>query len=149
MARGVNKVILVGNVGQDPEIRSTQGGVEVATLSIATNESWTDKQTGEKKQRTEWHRVVFFAGVAGVIRQYVKAGQQLYIEGQIRTRQWEDENGQKRYMTEIVGRDMQMLGGGGQGQQGGAQNNGGAPAQSQPPQNQPPAGVDFDDDVPF
>jgi len=144
MARGVNKVILVGNVGQDPDIRSTQAGVEVALLSVATNESWTDKTTGEKKQRTEWHRVVFFAGLAGVVRQYVRSGQQIYVEGQIRTRQWQDESGQTRYMTEIVGRDMQMLGGGGAGQQNGGQ----APAQ-QPPQNQAPASMEFDDDVPF
>ena len=112
MARsGINKVILVGNLGKDPEMRYTAGGDAVANLSIATSESWNDNQTGEKKEKTEWHRVVFFRRIAEVCGEYLKKGSSIYIEGSLRTRDWEDDQGNKRYTTEIIGREMQMLGG--------------------------------------
>ena len=112
MARsGLNKVILVGNLGKDPDMRYTAGGDAVANLSIATSESWNDNQTGEKKEKTEWHRVVFFRRIAEVCGEYLKKGSSVYIEGSLRTRDWEDDQGNKRYTTEIVGREMQMLGG--------------------------------------
>ena len=112
MARsGINKVILVGNLGKDPDMRYTAGGDAVANLSIATSESWNDNQTGEKKEKTEWHRVVFFRRIAGVCGEYLKKGSSVYIEGSLRTRDWEDDQGNKRYTTEIIGREMQMLGG--------------------------------------
>ena len=112
MARsGINKVILVGNLGKDPDMRYTAGGDAVANLSIATSESWNDNQTGEKKEKTEWHRVVFFRRIAEVCGEYLKKGSSVYIEGSLRTRDWEDDQGNKRYSTEIIGREMQMLGG--------------------------------------
>ena len=112
MARsGINKVILVGNLGKDPDMRYTAGGDAVANLSIATSESLTDNQTGEKKEKTEWHRVVFFRRIAEVCGEYLKKGSSVYIEGSLRTRDWEDDQGNKRYTTEIFGREMQMLGG--------------------------------------
>ena len=112
MARsGINKVILVGNLGKDPDMRYTAGGDAVANLSIATSESWNDNQTGEKKEKTEWHRVVFFRKIAEVCGEYLKKGSSVYIEGSLRTRDWEDDQGNKRYTTEIIGREMQMLGG--------------------------------------
>ena len=112
MARsGINKVILVGNLGKDPDMRYTAGGDAVANLSIATSESWNDNQTGEKKEKTEWHRVVFFRRIAEVCGEYLKKGSSVYIEGSLRTRDWEDDQGNKRYTTEIIGSEMQMLGG--------------------------------------
>ena len=112
MARsGINKVILVGNLGKDPDMRYTAGGDAVGNLSIATSESWNDNQTGEKKEKTEWHRVVFFRRIAEVCGEYLKKGSSVYIEGSLRTRDWEDDQGNKRYTTEIIGREMQMLGG--------------------------------------
>ena len=112
MARsGINKVLLVGNLGKDPDMRYTSGGDAVANLSIATSESWNDNQTGEKKEKTEWHRVVFFRRIAEVCGEYLKKGSSVYIEGSLRTRDWEDDQGNKRYTTEIIGREMQMLGG--------------------------------------
>ena len=112
MARsGINKVILVGNLGKDPDMRYTAGGDAVANLSIATSESWNDNQTAEKKEKTEWHRVVFFRRIAEVCGEYLKKGSSVYIEGSLRTRDWEDDQGNKRYTTEIIGREMQMLGG--------------------------------------
>ena len=112
MARsGINKVILVGNLGKDPDMRYTAGGDAVANLSIATSESWNDNQTGEKKENTEWHRVVFFGRISEVCGEYLKKGSSVYIEGSLRTRDWEDDQGNKRYTTEIIGREMQMLGG--------------------------------------
>ena len=112
MARsGINKVILVGNLGKDPDMRYTAGGDAVANLSIDTSESWYDNQTGEKKEKTEWHRVVFFRRIAEVCGEYLKKGSSVYIEGSLRTRDWEDDQGNKRYTTEIIGREMQMLGG--------------------------------------
>ncbi len=108
MAGSVNKVILVGNLGQDPEVRSTQGGVKVVTLSIATSETWRDRDSGDRKERTEWHRVVVFggsaenAGMAGVAEQYLKKGSKVYVEGQLQTRKWQDDKGADRYSTEVV-----------------------------------------------
>ena len=112
MARGLNKVMLIGNLGNDPEIRHTNSGMAVATLSLATAESWKDRDSGETRDKTEWHRVVFFGRVAEVAEQYLKKGSQIYIEGRLQTRKWQDRDGNDRYTTEIVGNDMQMLGGG-------------------------------------
>jgi len=109
MARGINKVILVGNLGQYPEIRTTTNGSQVTNITVATSESWTDKQTGQKQERTEWHRVVFFNKLAEIAGQYLKKGSKVYIEGSLRTRKWQDQNGQDRYTTEIVANEMQML----------------------------------------
>jgi len=111
MARGINKVILVGNLGKDPEIRYSAGGAAIANITIATSDSWKDKQTGEKQERTEWHRVVFFNRLAEVVGEYLKKGAQVYIEGRLQTRKWQDKEGQDRYTTEIVANEMQMLGG--------------------------------------
>lgn len=110
MARGVNKVILVGNLGNDPETRSTANGNSMTNISVATAESWKDKSTGETKERTEWHRVVFFGHLADIAGQYLQKGRQVYIEGSIRTRKWQDQNGQDRYTTEIIGNELEMLG---------------------------------------
>ena len=108
---GINKVILLGNLGADPELRTTAGGDAVATISIATSDSWKDKNTGEEQQKTEWHRVVFFRRMAEVVGQYLKKGSSVYIEGQLQTNSYEDKNtGEKKYSTQIVARDMQMLG---------------------------------------
>ena len=106
------KVILIGNLGKDPEVRSMQNGGEIVNLSIATSERWKDKATNEPKEKTEWHRVVFFGRVAEVAEQYLRKGSQIYIEGRLQTRKWQDRDGNDRYTTEIVGNDMQMLGGG-------------------------------------
>lgn len=114
MSRGVNKVIIVGNLGNDPDIRHTASGAAVANLSLATSESWKDKETGEKKENTEWHRVVFFGQIAEICGQYLKRGSQIYVEGRLQTRKWQDKEGNDRYTTEIVGNDMQMLGGRGE-----------------------------------
>ena len=111
MARGVNKVILIGNLGQDPETKSLPSGSAVTNIRVATTEGWKDKQTGEKKEHTEWHSVVFFDRLAEIAGQYLKKGSQVYIEGTLRTRKWQDKNGQDRYTTEVRGSDMQMLGG--------------------------------------
>ena len=111
MARGLNKVMLIGNLGNDPEIRHTNNGMAVATLSLATAESWKDRESGEMRDKTEWHRVVYFGRVAEVAEQYLKKGSQIYVEGRIQTRKWQDRDGNDRYTTEIVGNDMQMLGG--------------------------------------
>ena len=165
MARGVNKVIIVGNCGQDPETRFMPSGGAVTNLSVATSESWKDKTSGQPQERTEWHRVVFFNRLAEIAGEYVKKGSKLYVEGSLRTRKWQNKEGQDQYTTEIVASEMQMLdsrGGqdGGQGggyqapQQGGYQQ---PAAQSKPqgdqqpaPQQQAPQGMDsFDDDIPF
>ena len=110
MARGINKVILVGNLGADPETRAMPSGTTVANLRIATSESWRDKQSGEQQERTEWHRVVLFGRLGEIAAEYLKKGSQVYIEGSIRTRKWQDKQGVERYSTEIVGNEMQMLG---------------------------------------
>ena len=102
MSRGLNKVMLIGNLGADPEIRHTNGGMAVATLRLATAESWKDRETGESKDKTEWHRVVFFGRTAEVIEQYLNKGSQIYVEGRIQTRKWQDKDGNDRYTTEIV-----------------------------------------------
>jgi single-strand DNA-binding protein len=115
MARGVNKVILVGNLGADPETRAMPSGTTVANLRIATSESWRDKQSGEQQERTEWHRVALFGRLGEIAAEYLKKGSQVYIEGSLRTRKWQDKQGNERYSTEIVANDMQMLGGRGAG----------------------------------
>jgi len=124
MARGVNKVILIGNLGADPETRAMPSGTTVANLRVATSESWRDKQTGEQQERTEWHRVALFGRLAEVAGEYLRKGSQVYIEGSLRTRKWQDKEGKDRYSTEIVGNDLQMLGGRGGGA-GGASGGGG------------------------
>lgn len=117
MSKGsVNKVILIGNLGADPEVRYTQGGSAVAKLRLATSEQWRDRNTGESQERTEWHRVVFFGKVAEVIQQYLRKGSKIYVEGRLQTSKWQDQSGQDRYTTEVIGDNMQMLdsrGGGG------------------------------------
>ena len=110
MARGVNKVILVGNLGADPETRYTASGAAITNIRIATSESWRDKQTGENQERTEWHRVVFFSRLAEIAGEYLRKGSQVYVEGSLRTRKWQGQDGQDRYTTEIVANEMQMLG---------------------------------------
>ncbi|MBS0417547.1 MAG: single-stranded DNA-binding protein [Proteobacteria bacterium] len=125
MARGINKVILVGNLGADPETRAMPSGTTVANLRIATSESWRDKQSGEQQERTEWHRVVLFGRLGEIAAEYLKKGSQVYIEGSLRTRKWQDKQGQERFSTEIVGNEMQMLGGRGGGGGGGGGMGGG------------------------
>ncbi len=125
MARGVNKVILVGNLGADPEVKYTAGGTAIGTLSVATSESWKDKQTGEQQERTEWHRVKLFGRLAEIAGEYLKKGRQVYIEGSIRTDKYTDKEGVQRYSTDIIGNEMQMLGGGSEGGAGGGGGGGG------------------------
>ncbi len=115
MARGINKVILVGNLGNDPDIRYTASGAAVANISVATTDSWRDKETGEQQDRTEWHRVVFFGRLAEIVGEYLRKGSQIYLEGRLQTRKWQDKTGNDRYTTEIVANEMQMLGGRGGG----------------------------------
>jgi len=117
MARGINKVILIGNLGDDPEVRYTSGGAAVANIRLATSESWKDKESGEKQERTEWHKVVFFGRLAEIVAEYLKKGSQVYVEGSLRTNKWQDKSGNDRYTTEIIASEMQMLGsrGGGGG----------------------------------
>jgi single-strand DNA-binding protein len=110
MARGVNKAIIVGTLGQDPEVRYTANGGAVANISVATNESWRDKATGEAQERTEWHRIVMFGKLAEIAQQYLKKGSQAYFEGRIRTNKWQDNDGNDRYSTQIVASEMEMLG---------------------------------------
>ena len=110
MARGINKAIIVGNLGRDPEVRYTANGNAIANITVATTESWKDKQSGERQEKTEWHRVVFFGRLAEIAGEYLKKGAQVYIEGRLQTRKWEDKSGQERYTTEIVASEMQMLG---------------------------------------
>ncbi|CRI66886.1 Single-stranded DNA-binding protein (SSB) (Helix-destabilizing protein) [Thiocapsa sp. KS1] len=151
---GINKVILVGNLGADPEIRATPSGDAVATLRIATSETWKDKQTGERMERTEWHRVILWRRLAEIAEQYLHKGSKVYIEGKLTTRKWTDQSGQDRYTTEIVGNEMQMLdsrgageGGATQRAQGSGQNDRSTSANQAPAPEPPPA--DFDDDIPF
>ncbi len=115
MARGVNKVILVGNLGADPETRYTASGSAITNIRVATSETWKDKQTGENQERTEWHRIVFFNRLAEIAGEYLRKGSQVYVEGSLRTRKWQDQSGQDRYSTEVVASEMQMLGGRGGG----------------------------------
>jgi len=157
MARGINKVILIGHLGSDPESRAMPSGRNVTNMRLATSESWKDKQSGEQKERTEWHSIVLYDRLGEVASQYLKKGSQVYIEGRLQTRKWQDKEGKDRYTTEIVANDMQMIGGraGGGGGAGGGSFAGGA---SEPrerggaPEPAPVGGGgpgDFDDDVPF
>ena len=163
MARGINKVIIVGNCGQDPETRYMPSGGAVTNLSLATSESWKDKNTGDQQERTEWHRVVFFNRLAEIVEQYVKKGSKVYIEGSLRTRKWQGQDGQDRYTTEIVASEMQMLdsrsGQGGYDQQSQPDYAPSASQQQAPQQapqqkasaqpSAPSGGMGFDDDIPF
>ena len=147
MARGVNKVILVGNLGKDPEVRYMPNGNAVANITVATSESWKDKQTGEPQERTEWHRVVLFRRLGEIAGEYLKKGSQVYIEGKLQTRKWQDNQGNDRYTTEIVADNMQMLGGRSGG--GGGYQADSAPAARPQPVPATAAADDFDDDIPF
>lgn len=173
MARGINKVILVGNLGQDPETKYMPSGGAVTNVSVATSETWKDKQTGQPQERTEWHRVVFFNRLAEIAGEYLKKGSKVYVEGSLRTRKWQGQDGQDRYTTEIVASEMQMLDGRGDVGAGGYDQGGySAPQQQAPQQRQQPQQnyqqqqqqrpqqaqpqqapndgfADFDDDIPF
>jgi single-strand DNA-binding protein len=155
MARGINKVILVGNLGKDPEIRYTAAGAAIANITIATSESWRDKQSGEKQEKTEWHRVVFFSRLAEIVGEYLKKGSQVYVEGRLQTRKWQDKSGQDRYTTEVVANEMQMLGSRGDGGGGGQASQTTSfrkPAENAtpPPAQAPAVEEDFpEDDIPF
>ncbi|MGH9892119.1 MAG: single-stranded DNA-binding protein [bacterium] len=151
-SRGLNKVMLIGNLGADPEVRYSPNGMAVANVRLATNESWRDKESGETQERTEWHRIVFFGRLAEVVKEYLHKGSQIYVEGRLQTRKWQDKDGQDRYSTEIIANDMQMLGG----------RAGTASFDDAPPQGAEPdtgssqakkpssaADEDFDDDIPF
>ena len=153
MARGINKVILVGNLGNDPDIRYTASDAAVANISLATTQSWRDKESGEQQERTEWHRIVFFGRLAEIVAEYLHKGSQIYVEGRLQTRKWQDKDGADRYTTEIVANEMQMLG---------SRNAGFASDEAPPasqsgrsaPAPQPAAATsnavdDFDDDIPF
>lgn len=149
MARGVNKVILVGNLGKDPEVRYMPNGNAVANITLATSESWKDKQTGEPQERTEWHRVVLFRRLGEIAGEYLKKGSQVYIEGKLQTRKWQDNSGNDRYTTEIVADNMQMLGARGGGGSAGFGGGSGGGAKAAPTPEPVAAGGDFDDDIPF
>jgi single-strand DNA-binding protein len=156
MARGINKVILIGNLGQDPETRYMPNGKAVTNLRLATSESWKDKQTGEQREQTEWHTVVMYDKLAEIAAEYLRKGSQVYIEGRLRTRKWQDKEGRDRYTTEINANEMQMLGSraGGGGAMGGAGTESrGEPRSSGASERKPvPAeagGGEFDDDIPF
>ena len=150
----VNKVILVGNLGKDPEVRYAPSGDAICNITLATSETWKDKQSGEKREATEWHRVVFFGKLAEIAGQYLKKGSSVYIEGMLKTRKWQEKDGSDRYTTEIKADEMKMLGSRGDsaGQGGGQQQ---APQQRQQPARQPapqpaPQGApNYDDDIPF
>ena len=148
MARGVNKVILVGNLGKDPEVRYMPSGNGVANVTLATTDSWKDKQSGEKQERTEWHNVVFYSRLAEIVGEYLKKGSQVYVEGRLQTRKWQDKSGNDRYTTEIIASDMQML-----GSRGGSAGFSGDRAQAPQPAAAASSGggssADFDDDIPF
>ena len=148
---GINKVIIVGNLGNDPEIRTMPNGEQIANISVATSESWTDKNTGEKKTQTEWHRIVLYRRLAEIAGQYLTKGSQVYIEGRLKTRKWQDSNGQDRYTTEIQGDNLQMLGGRNQDaaqNQPAKQQDKQQKAQSKPQKSEPPVDA-FDDNIPF
>ncbi len=153
MARGINKVIIVGTLGADPETRYTASGSAITSMRLATNESWTDKQTGQKQERTEWHRVKMFGRLAEVSAEYLRKGKQVYIEGSLRTEKYTDKDGIERYSTDIIANDMQMLGGADGG--GSSRGSGDRPARGQSQQAQggrqapPPPDDGLDDDIPF
>jgi single-strand DNA-binding protein len=157
MARGVNKVILIGNMGKDPDVRYMPSGKAVANATLATSESWKDRQTGERQERTEWHNLVFYSPLAEIAGEYLRKGSQVYVEGRLQTRKWQDKAGQDRYTTEIVVNDMQMLGGRGGGsaslepREPPAASYGEPPAAkpAAPPSQAPAMDNDFDDDIPF
>jgi single-strand DNA-binding protein len=163
MARGINKVILIGHLGADPESRAMPSGMTVANLRLATTESWKDKQSGEQQERTEWHNVALFGRLGEIAAEYLRKGSQVYIEGRLRTRKWQDKEGRDRYTTEIVGNEMQMLGGRGGGAGGGAAGGssgggyseaGSRPEMSESVSAGAGAGAgasnqEFDDDIPF
>lgn len=167
MARGVNKVILVGNCGQDPEVKHTASGAAVANLTVATSESWKDKQTGQPQEKTEWHRVVFFGRLAEIVGEYIKKGSKVYVEGSLTTRKWQDQSGQDRYTTEIKASEMQMLDGRNESspqqqpqqqyQQPAAPRHQAPPPQYQPQQQRPSSGPQYQqappppdlDDIPY
>ena len=157
MARGVNKVIIVGNLGKDPETRYMPSGSAVTNLTLATSESWKDKQTGENQERTEWHKVAMFGKLAEIAAEYLRKGSQVYIEGKLRTRKWQDKEGKDRWTTEIVADEMNMLGGKGGGASAGASAPGSAAASGGSGSGGGRAAVndsgappgDFDDDIPF
>ena len=158
-SRGVNKVILIGNLGRDPEVRYMPNGGAVANVAIATSESWKDRETGESQERTEWHRVVFFRRLAEIVGEYLKKGSKVYVEGRLRTRKWQDNQGQDRYSTEIVADEMQMLDsrsggsasfdGGVQGKPEPASEPSGDQARQAPAPSQAVSDDGFDDDIPF
>ncbi|SNY49237.1 single-strand binding protein [Arsukibacterium tuosuense] len=139
MARGINKVILIGNLGADPEVRYMPQGGAVANMTLATSESWTDKNTNEKKEQTEWHRVVIYQRLAEIAGEYLRKGSKVYIEGKLKTRKWTDKDGVERYTTEIVANELQMLDGRGDGQQQGGGMGGGQQGGYQRPAQQQPA----------
>jgi single-strand DNA-binding protein len=162
MARGVNKVILVGNLGKDPESRYMPNGKAVTNFSVATTDSWKDKQTGEQREQTEWHNIVMYERLAEVAAEYLKKGSQVYIEGRLRTRKWQDKEGRDRYTTEVIANDMQMLGsrqgsgggsstggGGGDFSRGGDAPSRSAPASAAAGARAPAEESPFDDDIPF
>src|SRR4030095_2950780 len=142
MARGINKVILIGNLGADPETRYMPSGKAVTNIRIATSEGWKDKQTGDMQERTEWHRVALFDKLAEIAAEYLRKGSQVYIEGSLRTRKWQDKEGKDRYTTEIVARDMQMLGGRGGAGGGGGGGAGGGGGGGESRGSRPPASDD-------
>ena len=146
MAKGINKVILIGNLGKAPEVRYTSTGAAVASITVATSDNWKDKQTGEKQERTEWHRVVFFKRLAEVVGEYLKKGSHVYIEGRLQTRKWEDKEGNTRYTTEIVADQMQMLG---SRPDSGAKNDDNPPQRPSSPSLSGPPDDDFSDDIPW
>jgi len=152
-SRGVNKVILIGNLGKDPEVRYMPNGGAVTNLTLATSETWKDKNTGESQEKTEWHRVVAFRRLAEIMGEYLRKGSKVYIEGRLQTRKWQDQQGQDRYTTEIVADEMQMLDsrGGGSAEFAPRQQPSAAAAQpqSQPQSAAPPADAGFEDDIPF
>ena len=150
MARGINKVIIVGNLGQDPETRYMPSGSAVTNFTVATNESWKDKQTGEQKDRTEWHRVAMFNRLAEIAAEYLRKGSQIYVEGRLQTRKWQGQDGQDRWSTEIVANEMQMLGGRGGGGEyrSSPSSSNAAPAPAMESAGSGPSD-DFDDDIPF
>ena len=164
-SRGVNKVILVGNLGNDPETRYMPSGGAVTNISVATSEQWKDKQTGQPQERTEWHRIVFFNRLAEIAGEYLRKGSKVYIEGALRTRKWQDQSGTDRYSTEVIAGEMQMLdsrGGQGGGQPAPSQARydqsamqqqpsslGASKSSSSAPVSEPPQDFEFDDDIPF
>ena len=147
MARGINKVILVGNLGRDPETRYMPNGNPVTNITVATSKNWKDRETGENRDRTEWHRVVFFNRLAEIVNEYLRKGSKIYLEGELRTRQWE-RDGQKHYTTEIVANEMQMLDSRG-GMSSDTSAPSGGPSRRSQNELEPPPEDDFDDDIPF